>query len=387
MSSTPVVPLEIVDPEPQPQPKHARYGPSSLKNREVCPGWENDPHSDKTAADEGTDCHYGFETGRRGKLNDEQWEQVTKCLRFIAPFEAKASKILKELRLRILGGLTFGTADRVILVGKKAYLVDAKFGRGEIDDAEENRQGFAYTLGVFETFPEIEEVEVIFLIPRRDEVTRHTFRRSDIPRLELTVRTIIARAQKFAESHDESLLNVTETNCTYCRKFHTVDGKSVLCPKLGGYALTIAKKYAPLEIVDEVHSSQITDPQKMANLYIAVRVLEKLVDSAKKHVIDFARENQLPGFELRERAGQTKITDPVLAYPVLRKFFDETEIASCSTYSYSDLQKLLSDKTEKGKKSEKVRELYLALTDADAVRIFDGSQYLQRVKSEKVVTE
>ena len=38
----------------------------------------------------------------------------------------------------------FGTVDRVVIRGTHVDVVDFKFGRGEIDDAEINIQGQAY---------------------------------------------------------------------------------------------------------------------------------------------------------------------------------------------------------------------------------------------------
>ncbi len=58
---------------------HAKHGPSSLKNKELCSHWVNRPGS-SAAAEEGTKMHEAAETGRLDGLNPEQIVQVRECL-------------------------------------------------------------------------------------------------------------------------------------------------------------------------------------------------------------------------------------------------------------------------------------------------------------------
>lgn len=366
------------------QPAHHQWGPSSLKNREVCPGWKSDQSGDKTAADEGTLLHNAAEHETVAGLNAEQAEQVNKCLKYIAPLVKNAIQDHKEVRLVVLYGLTFGTADRVI-VRRLPFgslhidLVDYKFGRASVDDASENRQGFSYTIAAFDRWPEVDTVTVHFLSPRRDEILKHTFTRKDIPRLSLIISTIISNADLYDRTRDPSMLRLNETNCTWCHR----RGKPE-CPVSVAYMLAHAKKYAPLEIVDEVHSSQITDPAQMGKFYIAIKVLEKMVESGKKHVLEFAKNNEIPGFVRRERKGSVKITNPTLAYPVLKALgLDAEEIASCSQINYGDIQKLISEKAT-GKKTDAIKKLYNALADVECVTAGEPTEYLQRKKEEAV---
>lgn len=380
--------------------KHHIYGPSTLKNREVCPGWTNDRDADQTKANEGTKMHLAAETGDLSGLDAEQTEQVQKCLTYIKPLEARAIENHKEVRLRILDGETFGTADRVFICkmvnrGKHGDIVDYKMGRNGVDDPIENRQGFSYVLGVFERW-DVDSVTVHFLLPRRDEVLRATFFRSDVPRLAKIIRSIIARCKVYAQTQDPNMLRATEFGCAYCGNRSRVeagpDGKPqvVLCPALGGVGLAMAKKYAPLEIVEEVHSSKITDPAKAIPLYIAVLILEKLVGSAKKHITALAKENGgladangKMAFVIRERKGNTRITDSVAAHGILSQLLDPVELASCATYNYNDVLKLVSEKAEKGKKTEAARQLYVALSNAEYVVQGEPTTYLQRNKEEE----
>ncbi len=363
--------------------KHATYGPSSLKLRRICPGWRNDNTRDQTAADEGTLMHTAYETGDLSKLDVEQRACVEKALKFTASLERGADEVHKEVRLNILGGLTFGTADRVLVYKKvrRAVMVDLKNGRVAVDDAEFNLQGWAYVIGIFDQF-DVDEVEAIFVSPRRDEVTRHTFKRSDYTRLATEIRRIIERCQAFDASIDEknrtcdaSLLNAHDDACCYC-------GFIAKCPKHANYGIEIAKKYAPLEIVDDVHSSELTDPTRMARLFTVARIIERWAESVKKHATDMAKQGmEIPGFELRERAGTREITNPVLAYNVLvESGLEPIEIVSAAKLSLSKIEKLVSDKAPRGQKSKSVATLNAALAANDAINSGESIHYLQKTR-------
>lgn len=372
---------------------HHAIGPSSQKNKAICAGWVNDPYSDKTRADEGTALHEATEKNELSGLNPEQIEQVTKCLNYLARLEVGAIAILKEVRLSILHGATFGTADRLIkrrLPSGKIHVdvVDFKFGWKAVDDAKDNIQGFNYVIGASELWPEADSWKVHFLSPRRDEVSTHTFFRSDLPRLRLTISTIIHRVLHWENSRDPKLLCLDELNCATCGR--KSDGS---CPLILKYALTHAKAYSPLEIAEEVHSSKITDPAAMSRFYTAIRVLEKMVDSGKKHVAEFAKTTPIPGYAVKERAGKVSINNSLLAWPVLREKLGITsledpafmELIGASTFSYADVQKIVSDKAPRGEKSKAVGALWTALQDADAVRAAEPTTYLQRVKEDAPV--
>jgi hypothetical protein len=382
-------------------PAHHKFGPSSLKNREICAGWKNDQSSDKSRADEGTKLHLAFENRDLAGLDAEQAEQVQKCINYVAPLEKNALIIIREARLKVLPNpetgkeQTFGTADLVILrrlANGKLHIdvVDEKYGWNPVDDAKENRQGFSYVLGAWELPGEWRQAEsctMHFLSPRIDDVSRHTFFKRDIPRLSLTVSSIIAKAEHWDKTRDPSMLVLNETNCTWC-------GRKATCPAMINYGIAHAKKYKPLEIAEETHSSTITDPVKMGQFYIALKVLEKLVDSGKKHVAAFTLENDIPGFSRRERKGKVTITNSVSAWPVLLKKFGITslddpaiaDLINCATFSYADITKFVSDKAGKGKaKTEAVGRLWTDLQDVEAVFQSEPSAYLQRDKEEAVL--
>lgn len=357
---------------------HATYGPSTLKARALCPGWVNDKSSDPHWADEGAMLHKAWETGNLAGLDPEQTTAVQQVITYTAPYERSALFDLRERRIVILRGLTFGTADRII--GRKSPtgqlhidLLDAKFGRVGVDDASENLQGIAYAIGVFEEFKPA-SVTVHFLLPRRDEVTTHRFTRPDLPDMARKVREVITRAQLYERTKDASMLRPSEDACQYC-------GRKSQCPAINSIALSYATKYAPLEVVDEVHSSQVTDPERMARLVSAAKVLQKWCDSVMKHSLAMVLEQgiTIPGYEVKERAGAVEINNPVLAYEVLTKAgLDPIEIVSAAKLSKSKLEDLVKSKAPRGKGAQSIRDLNAALASAECISSGEPVRYLQK---------
>lgn len=360
----------------QTEVKHHRYGPSSLKLRGVCPGWHNDNSGDSQAADEGTLLHAAAETGNIEGLDQDQTELVMQCIELVDAESIGFPQKHTEVQLSILNGYTFGTAD-VLLVsadGTAAKLIDFKFGFVPVDHAQFNVQGWAYVLGALEMFPTVQTVEVIFISPRLAKTHRHKFNRmTDRPFLEAAIRAIIAKA----DCHTDADLYPTEEGCQYC-------GVRGTCPAITSKAMVIAKRYAPLEIVDEVHSSQIVDPTYMAKMYAMATVMEKWADSVKKHAKEMVMSGQpIPGYVLRERRGVRKIVDPLAAYQAALEINPEIEpesILALSTIPVAGLEKLISDGLEKSDRSETIARFNQLLSDKEAVEEGSAIVYIQRSK-------
>lgn len=359
---------------------HAKHGPSALKNKAVCPGWVNDPTSDTTRADEGTRLHGAAETGDLTGLDAEQASAVEKCLNYVSALESGADEVQKELRLDVCG-VTWGTSDRIIRRGAELHVVDFKFGFGSIDDAEINLQGWAYALGAWALYPECATCTVHFLLPRRDEVSRHTFTRADIGRMELAVRTIIAKCEEFDRTGNPDMLVPSEENCLYC-------GRKGVCPKVASVALATVKKYAPLEVVEEVHSSQITNPAQMARLVSAVKVMEKFIDSVKHHSLQMALDQgglyDEAGklvYEVAQKSATREVTNLGAAVEVFRSVgLTDAELLTACKLSLPKAISLASEKAPRGKKTALMGEIETKLGEAGAIAQGEPVRFLRKAK-------
>jgi len=70
--------------------QHARYSPSTLKSRELCPGYEPKKDGDvHIVTQRGTAMHYACEMSDFSKLNADETKLVMKCLDYVERLRAE----------------------------------------------------------------------------------------------------------------------------------------------------------------------------------------------------------------------------------------------------------------------------------------------------------
>lgn len=283
--------------------------------------------------------------------------------------------ILKELKLSILSGLTFGTADLVLVKADRAMICDAKFGWTAVEDAENNLQGWAYAIGVFEKYPEVQMVDVVFAQPRLNSISRHAFyRSSDLDRMRVRVATVIARAK-----HSPPELNPTEFACLYC-------GAKATCLALHKKALIIANKFSPLtpdgELIDLYNPDQLANPDLRAKAEILRRVIEPWCEKVRRENIKYAIETgeEIPGFEVSTRAGRKTINNPSLTYELVKDRLSPEEFAAVCEVSAAQLLKSYSSKAPRGAKEKLKQEIEDRLDEAGVLQGGGEITYLKRKK-------
>lgn len=350
---------------------HAKFGPSSLRYREICAGWQHSPGT-SAAADEGTMMHEAAETGDLSALTPEQRAQVQECLEYVLQFEEGADEVHKELKLDC-AGLTWGTADRVIIRGSgdHGHIIDFKFGRWPVDDADANLQGWAYAVGVFHMFP-VDRVTVHFLIPRIDTATRHTFiRATDYDRMKTRIAAVIARAEL-----PEPPLNADPKACQYCAAKAT-------CPALTQKALMIPANQH-WDLPADIDPAAITEPEQLAKVLHVVPVLEAWASEIKRVALDMARNGaNIPGYTLRSRSGKRTIKDLLPAWAILNEEFGiqlEDFLPACSV-SIGALEDAVKSKAEKGGGAKKLRQLNSRFAEAGIVSTAAEIDYLSKDKT------
>lgn len=348
--------------------QHHRHAPSSLGYKEVCPAWSS-RQTTNAAAEEGTAMHAAMETDDFSKLDEEQAFACAMCRDFrdaeLAKLEAPVQ--YRELTLNIAGGLTRGTADFVAVAGKKALLMDWKFGRGAVEPASTNAQGCAYSLGVFEKFPEVETVDLHFVQPRAEVISSHTYSRADVPLMRLRIETIIRRAN--AKNREEN----PGAHCIYCRKQAT-------CAALRRVALPLASRYAGFAIPQELHASNITDPRLMAQCVECAKVLKDWCESVNFQAIDMAANGvEIPGFRLATRRGRRSIGDALAAYGAVQgELTPEAFIECCGSVSLDALTEKISALAPRGEKQKSKDDVISRLTEEGIISTGAPVRYLKR---------
>jgi hypothetical protein len=351
---------------------------SGLKYAEICPGFANDLDGDQEFADEGKLLHKACETGDLTGLNDEQREQVEKCLGFVAPIAAGAERDLREHELRVPIINRRGIVDRLIVKGRTAYAIDWKFGRNPVDDAEVNNQGQAYALALLKGMPNIGTVVVLFVSPRCHDISRGDFTQADVPRLETRIMAILARRAAVFEEGREDLLNPTDEICRYC-------GNRGTCPALYSKALVVAQNYSDtaLEIPPKFHPSTWTSPEEHSVGRRLALVLEKWVESVKSHNMAFVMEagQTIPGFELKSKSGKREIKDILAAWAALKDELSLDEfLAACGPVSVAKLEEAVAARAKRGAKAKQKEVLNERLTDMGILETGAETFYLARVR-------
>ena len=408
------------------------FGPSGAKNKDICPNFiqKNDerPHP---VTEEGTRLHEVLESGVFSpELSEYQINLVELCTRYVNSLP-QPNVIVIEKRFPTVQGIRPGAIDRVhlkvpsartdlvsVIAPKKdspekghtnfyidstvvtenpigllervkpvaapitniidaleateADLIDWKFGWNAVDDAENNHQGFLYTLGLFKKFPKLEKVTVHFLQPRINYITTHTFTKQDESWLADFANKLVMRVKAGNE------FNVNLSNCIYC--------DNVTCPAIAEWAQDIAVDYGGLTLPSDLHSSQIDDPEEMDKAYQIAQVVEKWASSVKKHAIMKYHEEgmELPNYEIKFRKGTRKIISAQAAASIMEEYgVPQDDILKVVNLPVTGAEDLVKKHVSKGQKQKKVAELFSRLDDMGALEENGETAYFAKKKATK----
>lgn len=188
-------------------------------------------------------------------------------------------------------GVTGGFPDLEIVAEKHAEIVDQKFGRVPVVATKDNLQAIAYVLGRFEKSPTVETITFHFFAAyqRWDRETQrlkytYTFRRDEIPKLELRVRTVVARkklAQTLVKQDDWSMATPKHDLCIWCALKGT-------CKKVGALVIQAHEKYADLTVPDEIKYYRLTRPEQLAWAYRFASQMEPVLKAMKARVVELS---------------------------------------------------------------------------------------------------
>ena len=355
---------------------HSALSPSKFKSVEISPAYEADPTDpEHPITAEGTLCHEALDSGDDSKLTtDEQRSWVAMCREFTAEVLPGAAPH-NEVKLDILDGI-WGFADLLLVKAPKAALIDYKFGFNLQEPCETNPAAQAYVLGIMRAFPDIDEVFVAYLYPRLGQVSTATYTRADLPMIETRIRLIVEKAR---DAKPETCRWSAET-CRFCRH-------RFACPTLQKAVLPIAQRYAEthdmaLPKIDRL--DEMTDGEAMSRLLEAAPVFEAVADSIKRNAVRMRVDSgiDIPGWDVRTRAGRKVIANAVLAAPVLRSAgLDDTQLLRCAEFKAGQIEDVLGEIAPKGKKKKLVEKTFDQLRDAGVLEDKPESTFMARAKA------
>jgi hypothetical protein len=283
-------------------------GPSNTKNFAVCPSFLPIPQGveqDRAAAEEGDLLHLACAQGsyRAMELKEEHAGLVDMMLGYVSEIlgEYKDNPELKEFKeiklpITISEGFTRnGILDLLITCEGTAEIIDYKFGRIEVDDAEQNWQGYWYVIAAAAYDRGLKSFRVHFLQPRCDYLTTAVFTRKDVERLRAAIEEVYLRTQLPPEKRPH---NYDPDNCQYC-------WRKTICPAVLAIAQQVTGMYDP-DALPKVHTrpSEVVNPQDFALMFAMARVMEKWAMSVKQHSTQLLLGGQeIDGLKLVEKSG------------------------------------------------------------------------------------
>lgn len=363
---------------------HHPFSPSKLQYLEVSPHWTGEANSESEASLAGTAQHDAAEDHTDiddPRLEDHQAEAVAMCKGYRDQIIAKypGGSVLKEVYLPVDGatvlddagnsfpGTTGGYVDLAVISAdrKIAEIADWKFGLWSVEPAENNLQGIAYLLGLFYKFPSLEEITVHFVMPHREEIDFHTFKREQFPALLLRVRTVVARARAARSNPapdgtvQAGKCSVTVSSCLWC-------GNLGKCVPAATFSLKVGHKYSPALVPANVQPSLMSDPAKAKQTMEISQLMAAWAKAVRAQITLKAIEEDvwLPeGYVLRSRA-DNEVVDPVKIMDAARKLgVSDKDIEAARSIKMTPLNKSVSDLSPRGEKKaavEKFREDLLA---------------------------
>lgn len=387
---------------------HAKHGPSSLPNKEICPGFVSRPGSSK-ASEEGTLLHKFMEdwgreyhatgnmetadlAGRFNGLTTEQQEVIVSLKSVVQPLldEYRLGEVFfeYELDLSVLQLLEceHGTADILLIDHDRFCVVDYKFGKHEVEDPQENVQFHAYVLGAFWKCPNVMTGDVLCLQPRCDVIGNATFVREDISRMVLRITTIVERSEIVSGAGLDSyitvptgsplmapILNPRLNLCEWC-------GNVGKCPAVAKFALMVSGG-PPLEIPSPVAPMPDSDSEHLGQLATWAKLLEAKAKGMLADLVTLAGAgHDIEGFTLVNSSGKRLLIDPMGLAKELKKQCGLTtdQVLSCAQLGTEKLEELVVKRATPDRKVEAKQEFRQLISSGGFWSSGQPSSYLKK---------
>ncbi len=418
---------------------HHPFSPSSLQCRENSPCWAPLPDSSSEASERGTAQHDAVDAPSiPDDMSDPEAMAVEACKQYfadhlakcpgtsvplmrggmVAGLETKKAHLINEIYVAIddrlitdshgneFMGTTGGYLDRAFVSPDETYaeIFDWKFGQWSVEPAANNVQGISYLLGLVKLFPKLQTVKVHFVMPHRDEVESHTFT-TDKARFEsacddyaaegafggmdvslhepqfldlrLRITTIVERARLATANQDFSKCSARASACLFC-------GNLARCTTVADFALRLGKKYAPLQMPDNITPSLVVDPSHTRARLEAASVMSNWAQAVRKQETDkcIADEDWLPADYILRSRSSTSIVDQNLVIEIAKKTgITDEQVEAAKEISLTPLKKDVRALAARGSKETAEEAFTTALIDAKAIERGEPSVWLERLKS------
>lgn len=277
----------------------------------------------------GTDQHT-YMAGENIKLEPELLSsckeaerQKADVLDFVFPgWRDDPPVVILEERMWMRGDRYSGVPDLIAMRGGKALIVDYKFGRIKVEDAQDNAQLKWLAVLVDEHY-KVDEVTVVIIQPPCGNFTMGNYDKAALKK----ARRAVQRTLRKVES-GKGKFRPGEKQCQYCRAREA-------CPAL-------AKKMQALSNVTKVEA--LSSAQMAAALDILAPV-ESACRAIRKRATTMLSEDAdaIPGYTLKRGFSRRSIADAAEAYRAMKAegLADEGAFLEACSVSVGKLQKLV----------------------------------------------
>jgi hypothetical protein len=257
-----------------------------------------------------------------------------------------------EQRLWYRNNRYSGKADYIAIRGRRAVVIDYKFGRSEVDEASRNDQLIWLAILTFTNY-NVDAITVGIVQPLCGVPSVHTYDSKDLGRLRGRVLSIVRRIDS-----PHAPLRAGKAQCKYCKALE-------ICPAVEGKRDAIAR-------IDERQVTKLTNAS-LLSLLEAVGAVRLLCGRIEDEAVIRLESNPraIPGYELSKGGGRRRINDDSAASLRLIEagVLDSDGITAASTIQLGELQRMVQEYNEVGPKE--AREI-VRKTLGDAITITEG---------------
>ena len=319
---------------------HHEFPPSKMALFQACPGaWAlgkkvpQDDGKGNPFAEEGTMLHARVATGDLSGLTEEQASAVKECLAFIEDYKSghvgefeRQSEVQVTLADELSGEqLTFGTADCLLVNKKPEYgvwgaVVDWKFGRGEVPEAQDNLQLAIYAAALIQRHGMAVEAAVVQ--PRLHKVSTFVY---EPDMADAITETVIAIENECKTNPDKLVIGA---HCAFCPA-------KGMCPKQRETTESVAKAapvLAPMlkELPDE----------RIGILYAQTLAVGKFGEAVKEELLSRIQNGggSAGGWTAKVKSGGYTVKDTNEAFNLVKSVIPADVFASLCTVTLSKIK-------------------------------------------------
>lgn len=326
---------------------HAKFGsPSTLYRLERCPGsvafGKDIPEPEPSEyAKEGTEFHRLMERSLAltlksniittywekelndvyPEMNDDVVHTTAQVFEKWQSFQEKHTSPKYHLELKVMVSIDiFGTAD-VVFVGKNKktkkidiVVIDFKYGKGVIVQADENLQGIAYLIGAVRTLylkPEDIGIAMVIIAQVRieDGWSQYSIKGKELDDWDAMIKNIVSRVKNMYEGK----LPIELSAGSHCRFCKALD----VCPEQNKNEVLDISTATEFNI--EATVEKLTLDQR-ARIFLRKQQIEDFLDSvAKSLTSEFEAGVTHPDLKLIQTAGRRSWGDEAKAVAALKK--------------------------------------------------------------------